>query len=205
MQCYKFLFIFVRLWRSFFLLLNPFPLIPVSFLKIVSPSSPCNTWQTIPLFGGSSRPPSPRIQDLNYVSFSPLATGSSQPLTNNFSWQKNHPPPFFIPHRFSFCPSLFVTQLSYESHVFSVNRSIRDSIYFAFYRASSEIVQSIILHIHTDYGYGNSHNLESNLSPWWWRACCLSNSRLYDAPQTKAMQAGQIGNPVASWIREAFN
>lgn len=34
--------------------------------------------------------------------------------------QKNHPPPpcFFIPHRFSLCPPLFVTQLSYESHVF---------------------------------------------------------------------------------------
>lgn len=109
MQCYKFLFIFVRLWHSFFLLLNPFPLIPIASLKIVFP--PCNTWQTIPLFGGSWRSDSP-LKHLNYVSFSPLATALTP---------RNHlqiisrdkriffaPLYFSIPPRFPLYPPLFV-------------------------------------------------------------------------------------------------
>lgn len=111
MQCYKFLFIFVRLWHSFFLLLNPFPLIPIASLKIVFPPSPCNTWQTIPLFGGSWRSDSP-LKHLNYVSFSPLATALTP---------RNHlqiisrdkriffaPLYFSIPPRFPLYPPLFV-------------------------------------------------------------------------------------------------
>lgn len=151
MQCYKFLFIFVRLWHSFFLLLNPFPLIPIASLKIVFPPSPCNTWQTIPLFGGSSRSPLPSLKHLNYVSFSPLATASPPNHLQIISRDKRIPSPLFfhLSWIFYFIPPCLSPIKSRIVHLLdSVNELyFRDPIYFAFYRASSEIVRSIILYI----------------------------------------------------------
>lgn len=74
----------------------------------------------------------------------------SQPLTNNFSWQKNSAPFIFSPLMdFRFIPPCLSPIKSRIVHLLdSVNELyFRDPIYFAFYRASSEIVRSIILYI----------------------------------------------------------